>query len=352
MRYMHVYGVGSNGNLGTSVKLLMDEKYNQNKESVNGMSFERRTLDATINARILNVRLIMDSNRVSKIQRPHLFVESEVQDVWTDVSDRVNHVSFLPENRPKMDYYYPMNDDEIKGFVDAGMYRNSRFEALLQNLLELDQFEITNDIELQILEVIHDDEVTPVVLVQDVGQVFQKLDRTDNVDYTTFEDTLDRAIDMALQLEAEGVSTDALLGEDDLEAAVEVDVVIENVFDTESSRDITDEAIIQQIEEMDSEIDISEEIDMTQIFGQSTEEERIREMRDASNRGLSWDKESVREKDDLINDEDLFGDEEFDSLDDMFGSAEDMELYDEEVIEFDDDMIIEQEDEDEDELSF
>lgn len=350
---MHIYGVGTNGNLGSSVQLLMNKRFNESKPKMGGRSFERTTMPATVNAKVNDTRITMDSNRVSKIQRPFITVDTEIVDVWADVTDKVDHVSFLPDNRPKMTYTYSLNNEEIKGLIDAGLYHNPRFEGLLKSLMESEQFEITKDVEMQRLDVMQDNRVTPVILVQDIGLVQQSLESHEDEHYTSFDYALERAIDMALQLEAEGISTSALIGEDELNVAQEIEVQIDDIFDDELARQQSseqiDQEIMRQLQEMDTEIDVSDAIDHTKLFGRTSEEERIVQLRDATDRGVEWDE--VDDQDEFDKFDNQFGDDiDEDDLgfDDMFGEdlvLEDTQANEVNISEF-------EEDEDEDELEF
>lgn len=344
---MHIYGVGTNGNVGSSIDLLMNKRYNENKEKMGGRSFERKELPVTVNAKVDYAQLTIDSNRVSRIRRPFITVESEVIDIWGDVTDEIDHVSFLPDNRPKMTYIYPLNNEQIKGLIDSGMYHNPRFELLLQSLIESEQFEVTQDVELQRLDVLQEDEVVPIILLKDIGVVQQNIDSHENESYTSFDYALERVIDMALQLEAEGISTSQLVGEDELSEAQEIEVQIDDVFDVEAAREEVseqfDEEIMRQLKELDSEVDVSDVIDHTKLFGQSSEEQRITELREATIRGEDWD--------DIDNegyDDSLFGDD--DIPEDEFGfdsfTSEDLDLVEEVEVDLSD------LEDDEDELEF
>lgn len=346
---MHIFGVGANGNVGSSVQLLMNKRYNENKPKMGGRSFERKELPATVNAKVNHARLTIDSNRVSQIRRPFVTVEADVLDIWGDVTDEIDHVSFLPDNRPKMSYVYPLNNEEIKGLIDSGMYHNPRFELLFQSLMESEQFEITKNVELQRLDVLQDDNVVPIILLQDVGLVKQDIDSHETEHYTSFDYALERVIDMALQLEAEGISTSQFVGEDELAEVQEVEIEIDDVFDIESAReevgDQYDEEIMRQLREMDSEVDVSDAIDHTKLFGQSSEEQRITQLREATQQGTDWD--------DIDSDDSLFGDDD-DIPEDEFGfdafTTEDLNLVDEIEVEVDfsePDLV-----DDEDELEF
>lgn len=320
MESMHVYGVGTSGNIGKSVRTLMDQNYNKSKRSMGQQSFERRSEQATVNAEVRDVKLTLDSNRVSDISRPFITVKSDVRDVWAQVTDDVDHVSFLPESRPELVYNYPLNDEEIKGFIDAGLYSNPRFEKLLFSLLESEQFEIVRDVDFQTIEVIQEGESVPVILFQNMGMVNQKMDVNSIEDYTTFDLAVERSIDMALQLESEGISTDALMGADleEEETIEEVVVDIDDAFDTglvEREEDVSEYAVDEDeiISRLEQEIDISDQIDMTQLFGQTSEEERIRQMREAIKRGESIDSS---EFDDI---------EAFDDIDQLLDSMDGVE---------------------------
>lgn len=383
---MHIYGVGANGTLGSGVEFLMNKQYNKSKDKLGEQSFQKQTLDATVNAQITKARLTLDSNRVSKISRPFVTVDSEIRDVWGDVNDDIGHVSFLPENRPKLKYQYTLDNDEIKGLVDAGMYHNDRFEELFGTLLESEQFEITNDVDIQMVEVLDGDEVTPVILVQDLGSVKQEFEQDDEKNFTTFDYVIDRAIDMALQLEAEGVGASELV--DEADHLQDIELVIDDAFDSglnhEDEVDAElEEEVMRQLEGMDSDLgyseyvtedeaaqddddldlDLTDAIDHDDVFGKTTEEQRIQQMRESSRRGEDISaRQEAEEAEAFDSFDDLFAEDDyeedpFDEFDDSL--SDDFELEDtmEIEVEEDDDSpsvseLFDLEDEDEDDLEF
>ena len=334
---MHIYGVGSSGNMGSRVELLLNKKYNEGRKKMNGRGFEKKTIPATINAGVIGAKVTLDSNRVANIQRPFITVDSEVRDVWGEVTEDLDHVSFLPENRPKMTYIYHLNDDEVKGLIDIGLYSNPRFEYIIDNLLSTEQYEITKEVNIRTLDVISNEGVTPVVLVEDVGQVEQSFNSEQDEDYTSFGYTIERAIDMALRLEAEGISAGQSLGEEEMIVDKEVELEIDDVFEVEHDSNpnaAIEEQILRELQALDEEVDVSDAIDIGQVFGQSSEQERIEQLREEANRP-DWN-DDVFEDDGL---DEFFGDD--DILDDEFGfddfteDEDAFELVDEMEIDFD-----------------
>lgn len=323
---MHIYGVGSSGNMGSRVELLLNKKYNEGRKKMNGRGFEKKTIPATINAGVIGAKVTLDSNRVANIQRPFITVDSEVRDVWGEVTEDLDHVSFLPENRPKMTYIYDLNDDEIKALIDIGLYSNPRFEYLIDNLLSTEQYEITKEVNIRTLDVISNEGVTPVVLVEDVGQVEQSFNSEQDEDYTSFGYAIERAVGMALQLESEGISAGQSLGEEEMILDEEVDLEIDDVFEVEHDTDPSaaiEEQILRELEALDEEVDVSDAIDVGQVFGQSSEQERIEQMREESNRP-DWNDDGL---DELFEDDDI-SDDEF-GFDDFAEDEDDLELIDE-----------------------
>lgn len=345
---MHIYGVGTSGNIGSRVELLLNKKYNEGRKKMNGKGFEKKTIPATVNAGVTGAKVTLDSNRATNIQRPFITVNSEVRDVWGDISDDLNHVSFLPENRPTLTYIYRLSDDEIKGLIDIGLYSNPRFEYLIDNLLSTEQYEITKDVDIRTLDVISDDAVTPVVLVEDLGIVEQPFNSDIEEDYTSFGYAVQQAIDMALQLEAEGISAGQSIGDEELILDEEVELEIDDVFEVNKDHDANaeiEEQILRELHALDEEVDVSDAIDVGQVFGQSSEEERIQQLRDASNKGIDWDDV---ETDDIFENENI-PDDEF-GFDDFAEDDDDFELVDEmEVdISYDEEPVVDVEDEDDD----
>lgn len=293
---MHIYGVGTKGKIGSSVKQLLDTKYNPERGRRTGSSFEKSVIPATINSEITQAKLTLDSNRASAIHRPFVTVESELRDVWGDISEKVNHTSFLAENRPTMTYIYPLRDEEIKGLVDAGLYRNPRFEALFSKLMETERYEISQDITVQSLEMIPDEEdgvVMPMILVHDVGLVEQSMDESETV-YTSFGTVIERTVEMALRLESEGITADAIIGDvPDMDEEMEVEV--EDVFDEKQlSEQLNKQAWMETENETEErEIVMTDTLSADNLFGQSTEDQRIIQMKEEAEMGAGESSEDV-----------------------------------------------------------
>lgn len=278
---MHIYGVGGTGYYGNSVKRMMNEKYNEEVGRRTGEAFDQKRIFATVNAEVVSARLTIESNRVANIRRPFMTVKSEVRDIWGDITDDVDHVSFLSENRPSFIYQYPLSDSEIKGLVDAGMFRNERFEPVLNKLMEVEQYEIAHDVSLQALTLIQDNERIPIVLVHDMGHIVHDPDGENT--YSTFGSLIERTVEMARQLELDGVSAD-LLTQDEIDVDQEVTLDVDQELDVAS---IEDEPLRDDLSvlEQDLEIDLSESINPTSLFGQTSEEQRIIQMKEASHSG-------------------------------------------------------------------
>lgn len=296
LKYMHIYGVGTKGKIGSSVKQLLDSKYNPERGRRTGSSYEKSVIPATINSEITQAKLTLDSNRASAIQRPFVTVESELRDVWGDISENVNHTSFLPENRPTMTYIYPLRDEEIKGLVDAGLYRNPRFEALFGKLMETERYELSQDITVQSIEMIPEEEdgnVLPMILVHDVGLVEQSMDESETV-YTSFGTVIERTVEMALRLESEGITADAIIG-DGPEMDEEMEVEVEDVFDVKQvSEQINNQAWMNIDSESDErEIVMTDTLSTDNLFGQSTEDQRIIQMKEEAEMGTGESSEDV-----------------------------------------------------------
>ena len=296
LEHMHIYGVGTKGKIGSSVKQLLDTKFNPERGRRTGSSYEKSVIPATINSEITQAKLTLDGNRVSAIHRPFVTVESEIRDVWGDISDNVNHTSFLAENRPTMTYIYPLHDEEIKGLVDAGLYRNPRFEALFGKLMETERYELSQDITVQSIEMIPEEEdgvVLPMILVHDVGLVEQSMDESETV-YTSFGTVIERTVEMALRLESEGIRANAIIG-DGPEMDEEMEVEVENVFDVKKvSEQINNQAWMETENDADErEIVMTDTLTADNLFGQSTEDQRIIQMKEEAEMGTGASSEDV-----------------------------------------------------------
>lgn len=299
---MHVYGVGVAGEIGSGVQQLFTKKYNQERGRREGNWAEEKTIAGTINAEILRTRITTDSNRVAQLTRPFITVDAEVRDVWGDVGENVDHLSFIQNNRPVLTYEYPLNDRELKGLIDAGMYHNPRFEPLLNKLMENEQFEVAQDVTVKTLDAVLDENVVPIVLVNDVGLVKQPLNEGSEEAYTSFGSVIDRAVDMALQLEAEGISADQVIGEEQV-VDQEVFLDIDDEFDVTKAAATVAEVVAElNEEERDVEVDITQALDFDNVFGKTSEEERIEQLKVASERGVDWDE--FKSSQDLDDDDD------------------------------------------------
>lgn len=320
---MHIIAVGKSAKIGSSVNTLMNKIYNKERESVNGLSANTKTVESMLTVAVTSAKITMESNLSRKIRRPQLMIQGEVQDVWGAVSDEIDHVSFLPESKPSVTYVHTLEDDEIKMLVDAGLYRNKRFEELFSNLAEKEVFEVEADADVQVLELLDRDQMLiPVVLVNDFKQlVYDLAQPMEERGHTTFNSVIQRAVSMAIELEQAGVS-DSILGEEEhIDDEVEVTVAEEFTPDNIQS-DTSDEDSYD-----DQEVLLDDgAIDSDSIFGQTTEEseiERLKRIRD-----VGVDIEDVTDSDDSFESDADWADEDQD------------ETEDEPSVELADDMVI------------
>jgi len=212
-------------------------------------------------------------------------MEADVELAWGDFTDEVTTLDFTHGQELPMTYVQPLEDDTLKLLIDAGLYRDERFEELMTKLIMDEMFDADADISVTHLDVgVHPThgETVPILLADPVNVVH---DHYDASEHTTIAQLIQRSAKLAIELRKEGVQTEDLMRDANVEKAREV-------FIEQSFKDVVTQKAEAQIEQdvdnsfktesalLDREIDVTEQLKGSLSFANSSEDDRIRDLKE------------------------------------------------------------------------
>lgn len=288
---MAVYGIGKNNKLGREFNQLLRSKFTEHDRKT--PTYQDKSIKGIIRGEVKDFQIHTEGNRFKSIERPVAVLSGELTKIsGADGRD----IDFSDENRPTYEMKQELNDRQIKRFVDAGMYRNERFESLMRKVSQNMSFEFDGEVNVREFDVgaaYPESQLGTVCLVDDVGKVF--FDHDGDI-YTSIDDVFEEASYLLSDLESGHASEsdfdfDSTFGsQQDVPAYMrdreseelriarpdEGFVSIDDNFDVDLESDGREEEdfIIERPEEI--MIDPDEELD--RIFGQSDEDELIAQM--------------------------------------------------------------------------
>lgn len=278
-----------------------------------GAQFNKATLDSENNSnvftsydvpvatqcRVNSVRFLFDSNATG-IKRPHIQVVSDVEMAWGDFSEEVSSLDFTHDDQElPLSYIQPLEDETIKMLIDAGLYREDRFEELMNKLMSDEVFDA--EAEMQVTYLKAKDETTeedvPILLVDPVSVVHVGYDPSEQ---TTIANLVKRSALLALELQKEGVRTEELVSnkEPDQDREVFLESTFEDVLalNEEREQEATDSISTSSVL-LDEEIDVTEELKDSLSIDHTSEDDRIRDLkaRERYEEEQKVEKESIEE---------------------------------------------------------
>lgn len=266
---------------------LLDVRFNKaNLDGTVGASqtFDTTKVQAVTQGRANKMSFLIPSN-LAGLQRPQVRVEADVELAWGDFGGGVTTLDFTHgEQELPLTYVQSLDDDTIKLLIDAGLYRDDRFEELMTKLSKDEVF----DVELN-MNVTHLDaganpeqgESVPVLLVDPVNEVHDEYNPSE---HTTITSLVKRSATLAIELRKEGLETDDLINDTPTK---DNEVYIDQSFqDVVSQKE--EEAIMQDVADtftttsplLDQEIDVTEKLKGGLSFDNTTEDDRIRDLKD------------------------------------------------------------------------
>lgn len=266
---------------------LLDFQFNKGSLTNNSSdkTFETNDIPAVMQCRANKVGFIFPSN-LSGLKRPQIRLESDVELAWGDFGNGITTLDFTHDNQElPLTYVQPLEDDTIKMLIDAGLYRDDRFEELMSKLMTDEVFDAEADMKITHLDVGNNPEQgesLPVILVDPVDVVH---DDHDPSEHTTIANLVKRSARLAIELRNEGVKTEDLVRGPELEQDQEIfildefrDIVAQK--DEEQIEREVDESFSVPSELLDREIDVTEKLKGGFGFDRTSEDDRIRDLKD------------------------------------------------------------------------
>lgn len=296
-------------------------------------SFENYDVPTMMQCRTNKVSLLMPSN-LSGIKRPQIRINADVEVAWGDFTDDVMSLDFRHDGQElPINYIQPLEDETLKLLIDAGLYRDPRFENLLSKLMSDETFDAEADMGVTFLNIKSDktseldeeDEYVPVLLVDPINVMHENYDPSDN----TIQDLIKRNAILAIELRKEGYKTEELVQGDTYDQDNEQyisgafdDVVARYNEDLSSSK--LDNSMKTSSELLDAEIDVTDELKGSLGYDYTTEDDLIRELKERER--LSYSEaidEAYEDEDELEWDEDEYFDNIVDENEEEIDDYED-----------------------------
>lgn len=284
---MKTYPYNRASNEGRRLFRLLDSQFNKGTLVAPNPSktFEAYTVPAVTQCRVNKVGFLFSSN-LSGMKRPQIRVYSDVELAWGDFAEGVTSLDFTHDNQElPLSYVQPLEDDTLKILIDAGLYRDERFEELMNKLMVDEVFDAEADMRMTYLDVQHQDannskKSIPVLLADPVTVVHDGYDPSEQ---TTIANLVKRSARLAIELQKEGVKTEELVHarpDQDREVFLSDqfrDVVEQN--EEETDRGVTG-PFSTPSELLDEEIDVTDKLKGSLTFDYTSEEDRIRDLKE------------------------------------------------------------------------
>lgn len=290
------YGYNRLSAKGMSLRHLLKARFNEGMQGLNPSEpkgLEERVTPATLTCRLDGGYFIVPDNTAS-IQRPMYRVRGFLERAWgafhTHEDGRViDQVNLTHEGQEVMvSYTHPLSDETLKICIDAGMYRDPRFEEVMNRLLFEESFDIQHDVRYEFMEApLHIDGVedrTPIILM-DAHDIYATEDEL--YDKSSIDDMLKRAALIAIDLTNQGVESEALVDYKKAEPEPVVPITFTDVVDTFKQEEETKvpTTYIERSDLLDEPIDLTDKLKDVIAFNTSSEEERIIQMKKEAKAG-------------------------------------------------------------------
>lgn len=290
---------------GTKILRLVQSRFNSGKGKDSGNEMMTSNPTTVASCRINSGRILMADSYVGKIQRPKLKIKANVTSVKGEISEDVDVLGFLPDEQPEVDYVYELNDEQVKSFVDAGLFSDPRFDKVMSRILRDELFDM--DLDMQFHQVLLNDEdqnkKVPIVLADFVHSVVHNVpiteDDKENEPFTTFSGVITNVVAMAIELKRQGFDSTELVGSENEREDEIVDLSSEFENETDILPDhIEDETHNDELDKEDyekSEINASElKGPDNELFGETSQESQIDRLKEANRR--RWENIKFQEK--------------------------------------------------------
>lgn len=264
---------------------LLDVKFNRAELGHSGetRTFESYEVPSVLQCRANKVGFLFSSN-LSGIKRPLVRVEADVELAWGNFADDTTTLDFTHGQELPLTYIQPLEDDTLKLLIDAGLYREERFEELMTKLMMDEMFDADADMMLTYLDAGENPKLgksAPVIMVDPVMVVHEDYDASE---HTTIASLVKRSAKLAIELRKEGVKTDDLV---DAVRERDREVLITDTFqdvvtqkEEEQILNDADNPFTTSSPLLDQEIDVTDKLKGSLTFDSTTEDDRIRDLKE------------------------------------------------------------------------
>ncbi|MCL6663439.1 hypothetical protein [Paenibacillus amylolyticus] len=283
---MEVFSYNRASHDGMRMRRLFDLKYNASQLDVNGSTqmFGMYQVPAVMHSRVNNIKFVFESN-LSGFKRPQIHVEADVELAWGDFADHISALNFKHDKQElPLTYVQPLEDDTLKVLIEAGLYREERFELLMGKLMNGETFDAEGDMNLAYLDVAEaagSERTVPVVLVDPVNIVHEKHDPSER---TNLADLVQLAAKNLIELQTKGVKTEDMVRSVPEEPKqIIIDSPIQDVVASHNEQRIINEvdgSFKVSSSLLDKEVDITDQIKGTLGLSQISEDDRIRDLKE------------------------------------------------------------------------
>lgn len=153
---MEVLSYNRASNQGMRMRRLFDVPYNASQLDINGntKTFEKYQVPAVMHSRVNKVKFVFESNLTGVVKRPQIHVDADVELAWGDFADHITALNFKHEQQELLlTYVQPLEDETLKVLIDAGLYREDRFEELMGKFMAGETFDAEGDMHLEYIDV-------------------------------------------------------------------------------------------------------------------------------------------------------------------------------------------------------
>lgn len=264
---------------------LLDAQFNKGRLDVvnEPKTFQSYTVPTVTQCRVNKIGFLFSSN-LSGVKRPQIHVDADVELAWGDFTDEITSLDFTHDDQElPLSYVQPLEDETLKMLIDAGLYREERFEELMNKLMADEVFDAEAEMNLTHLDVGQEEaaESIPVLLVDPVTVVHEEHDPSEQ---TTIANLVKRSALLAMELQKEGIKTEELVQAPEHEQDREVfladnfrDVVAETAAE---QAELADDSFTTSSELLDAEIDVTDELKGSLTFDHTNEDDRIRDLKE------------------------------------------------------------------------
>ncbi|WP_078598683.1 hypothetical protein [Evansella clarkii] len=243
--------------------------------------------------RVNKIGFLFSSN-LSGLKRPQISVEADVEMAWGEFAEGISTLDFTHDDQElPLSYVQPLEDETVKLLIDAGLYREERFEELMNKLMSGEVFDAEADMNLTYLNVAdaHSQQNIPVLLADPVTVVHEGHDPSEQ---TNIANLVRRSARLAIELQKEGVRTEELVHTPEPEQDREVfltetfrDVIAQK--EEEEQKKAVDESFTASSELLDEEIDVTDELKGSLTFDYTNEDDRIRDLKERDHYDSEYD---------------------------------------------------------------